>query len=208
MMKEAINANHTEAKANRETFRNEHSDEMDDVKSTLSDEQKEALKKLHETHKTQMEALRAKLKDASTQEAREAIYTEMKALAETHYTEISELLGENASSLVEKRKAVWEENEMLRDENRSMRNEYKEVKRTTVEKYRKAFVNKLGSSLEKIPAEKLPQIVERINTMMEKEGTSETMMAALTAILELVEEKMEGDDIEADVLDTVESLLQ
>ena len=207
-MKNEIEANREEAKSNREAFRSENSDDIDDVKSNLTDEQKDALKKLHETHKTQMEALRAKLKDATTQEARDAIFAEMKALGETHYTEIAALLGEDASTLVEKRKAVWEENESLRDENRAMRADYKEVKRTSVEKYRKAFVSKLGNSLDKIPAEKLPQIVERINTMMAKEGNSDTMMAALTAILELVEEKMDTSDIEADVLDTVESLLQ
>lgn len=208
MMKSEIEANREEAKMNRDAFRSENSDDIDDVKSQLTDDQKIALEALRDTHKAEMDALREKVKTASSTEARQALYAEMKALAETHYSEVASVLGEDAATLVAERKAVWQENEMLRDDNRAMRNEYKEVKRTTVEKYRKAFVSKLGNSLDKIPAEKLPQIVERINTMMEKEGTSETMMAALTAILELVEEKMEGDDVESDVLDVVESLLQ
>ena len=155
-----------------------------------------------------MEELKARLKDADDAEERAGVYGNMRKLVASHYSRLENILGEDASELVEARKAVYEENELLRNENRASREALREDRKEIVEKYRGAFIKKLGNSLDKIPAEKLPQIVERINTMMAKEGTNETMMAALTAILELVEEKMEGDDVESDVLDTVESLLQ
>ncbi len=213
-MKNSIEGNREEAKGNREDFREENGEEFDAVKEGLTAVQKVQLQDLHLRHKTEMDALREEAKGAS-QEERDALYLEMKALGEKHYADLKALLGTAGSALVDERKAVYEENEVLRDENRAARSEYGELHRATVEKYRRAFIIKLGTTLDSIPADKLPQILERIDTMMEKyeadvnisDSKRELMLSALTAVAEIIQDKIDGDDIETDVLDVVNTLL-
>ena len=216
-MKGKIRENRMQVKENRDMFREEHQDMFETIKDSLSDVEQKALEKLHESMKDDMEALREKMEDAKTTEEKESLHTEMEALADLHHTAIKNLLGDNpeALALLEQRKEVYEANEILRQENRDIRKEYGNVKREMVEKYRKNFIQRLKGKIEVIPEEKLEEIARKIDTMIERNAANESissekkeaMLAALIALKEIIEEKIEGDMVEDEILETIEDLL-
>ena len=97
----------------------------------------------------------------------------------------------------------------------SLLNTDKETNETTVDKYRMAFVKRLGDRLDNIPAEKLEQIAARIDTLIEKyennenisDRKKEAMLSALMALKEIIDEKLEGDETTDEVIDAIEDLL-
>ena len=212
-----IRENRGEAKENRKDFRMENKDELMEIKKGLLDDQKEELEELKKEFQEEMDELREEMKEADSDEERAEIHMEMKTLAQEKYEAVKEIVwsDETAQALLDKRKEVFKENQELREENREIRKEYKEVRRETVVAYRTAFVKRIGNALDNMSDEKLEQIAARIDTMIEdfemKTGISESrrasMLAALMALKEIIDEKLETGDLEDDILETVESLL-
>lgn len=116
---------------------------------------------------------------------------------------------------MEERKSVFSTNQDLRDENREIRSNFKAAKKEKIEKFRKAFTQRVGSRLETLSDEKLEKVIVKIDTMLERfetqadisEERREDMLSALLALKEMIEEELESDDLEEDVLETVEALL-
>ncbi len=214
---EDIKGNREEAEKNRKDFRRDHKDEYEKVKSELSDDQKNELEKVRDDFKESMKDLREKMKNSDTEEERTAVHAQMKKLAEEHYARIKEIVGNSpeGKKIVDARKDVWAENEMLRKENRDIRSNFRESRKDIVNKYKKAFVKKLGSRLDKVPSDKLVKIADRIDTLIQKFENNgnvstkrkEAMLSALAALKEIIEEKIEWDSTTNDVVGMIEDLL-
>lgn len=221
MMKEEakwdVKENRTEAKENRKEFRMENKDEFEEIKSELSDEEKDALAELKESFKAASDSLREEMKTASSDDEKEEIRESMKELVDLYHEDVKEILADNtaALSLLEERKEIYEENEDLREENREIREDYRSDRKEYIKKYKKSFVKRLGNALDSIPMEKLEEISERIDTFIEKyesnDAISDTKKNAvldqLAALKEIIEERLEWDDLEEDVVEMVEDLL-
>jgi F0F1-type ATP synthase membrane subunit b/b' len=164
-----------------------------------------------------MEELKIELKEAESEEEREEIREEMDEIVEEYFEEAEEIVGSesDAAALFVKRKEVYETNERLRDENKEIRKEYRQTRNETVTKYRAAFIKRLGNALDRIPNEKLENVLDKIDTLIERYESSENVseerkdkiLGQLIALKEIIEEKLEGDDVEDEVNDLVEELL-
>jgi hypothetical protein len=215
-MLDGIKENRDAAKENRKRFQDENLDDIDDVKSGLTDVQKTELEKLKTSFGVEMDALRAKMKTLTTLEEKEVPQAEMKGLAESHYTAVKKILWDDAKELIEKRKEVYEENESLREENRDARKEFRGERAKLVENYKTAFVSRLGVKLDKVSNAKLETILTKVNTMIPTYEANASINATkkdkilgqLVALKEIIEEKIETDDVETEVLDLMNELTQ
>jgi len=114
--------------------------------------------------------------------------------------------------IIEERKAVFMENRELREESMQMRREYLEVKKTLVVKYKRAFIKRLENVIDSLSEEKLMQVNDRIDAMIEKtqandtlsDEQKETLLSALVALKEIVEEKLDTDMVSDDVMEVIE----
>lgn len=211
---EKIKDNKKEAEDNRKEFKMDNRNELKDVKSTLTEEEKTALETLRDTFESDMKALKEASKTATD---KEAVYAEMKELADAHYEAMKTALSGNAEAvaLLEEKQAIHDTNENLREENRDSRKEYRQERNETVQKYRDLFIAKLGNRLESIPNDKLAKVADTIDTLLLKyeenttltEEKKDTIMSQLVALKEIIEEKIEGDDLAEEVTGIVDELL-
>ena len=127
-------------------------------------------------------------------------------------TAISEYYTE--LELLEKREDVFKQNTELRAENKEIRKEYRGERGELVSKYKSSFIKRIGNKLDKIPADKLEKVLDRIDAMEEKyeandkisDERKDKIIAQLLALKEMIEEKLEEDDTEEDMID-IEALL-
>lgn len=99
------------------------------------------------------------------------------------------------------KRIVWDSNlspkEIKAEKRKAQRVLYK-VKEVSVNKYKKRFNSKLKRVLPKIPEKKFDEILERIDTMLEKTENNaklsdkkrETLLSAILAIKEIIEDEM------------------
>ncbi|MDA9128964.1 hypothetical protein N9J72_00610 [Candidatus Gracilibacteria bacterium] len=214
---EAQEMRNTKVEENRTESRDTNKENVQTLETKLTDEQKEQMKELRDMLQDDLEEYREALENAVSEEARATIRDEMHTLIADYDTQIKEILGDNTEALniFNERKTVLKEKAELLRQNREMRSDNTTVKRETVVQYRTAFVSRIGNALDNLSNDKLEQIVERIDSMIEdfetKSGISDerrdSMLAALTALKEIIEEKLETDNLEDDILDTVEALI-
>lgn len=217
-MKEKMQENRTQMRENRKMHHADHKDMMLELKETLTQEQKEALENMHEMMQEEMQTLREKMEDAETMEEKEAIKEEMDTLVETHHESLKKYFSDNQEALeiLEARMKTYEKNEILRQENKELRKDYVGAKREMVEKYKTTFLKRLEGRLDKMPEERLEEVSQRIDAMLEKyennedmsHAKKEAMISALIALKEIIEEKMEEMGVQDDVTETIESILE
>jgi len=159
--------------------------------------------------KVQLEALENQLELATTDADKVLIRAKMKEVAMASYEAIKEIIGSssNGIDIIEKRERVLEANAKLREESKELREEYKEVKKSLVEKYRKAFLKRLEKTLDKIPAERLPQISARIEVMIENNQDNTALLAALIALQEIIDDRTDSVEVEDEIMTIVNDLL-
>ena len=101
-------------------------------------------------------------------------------------------------------KVVFNTNKQLRTESKENRAEFRAERSQKVEKYRQAFIGRIGNAIEKMLVEKLEKIDQKIDAMMEKISDNERMSESkkdayldqLQALKEIISERLE--DIEID----------
>jgi hypothetical protein len=93
-----------------------------------------------------------------------------------------------------------------------MRREYLEVKKDTVQKYKKAFISRLENVIDELSDEKLVEVNDRIDSMIERTDSNvnisdeqkETLLSALVALKEIIEEKLQSDVMQDDAMQVIE----
>lgn len=212
-----IQANKVKAEINRKDFRSENAEEIKNIKVSLWEEQKAELAVLREELKVEMNDLKVRLEAASTDEQKEGIKDNIQNLMEEHYQAVEEIVWEGEiKDIIEKRKTVFNENQNLREESKEMRREYLEVKKDTVQKYKKAFISRLENVIDELSDEKLVEVNDRIDSMIERTDSNvnisdeqkETLLSALVALKEIIEEKLQSDVMQDDAMQVIEWLLE
>lgn len=215
-LKWSVTKNRKEAKKNRKDFKIEHAQEYKNIKETLSEEEKNELETIKDSFKTQAKALRDSLKQVETEEARDEIRDQMNSLREEQFSTVADVLWENAATVMKKRKSIYEENKALREDSRSAMSEYKAHRKEYIDTYKGVFIKKIGNRLDKIPTANLEKAAEKIDAMLEKiennsamsEERKQSRLDAVIAIKEIVEDRLENDEGDAEILDIIDELLE
>lgn len=215
-LKWSVTTNRKEAKKNRKDFKIEHAQEYKNIKETLSEEEKNELETIKDSFKTQAKALRDNLKQVETEEARDEIRDQMNSLREEQFSTVVDVLWENAATVMKKRKSIYEENKALREDSRSAMSEYKAHRKEYIDIYKGVFIKKIGNRLDKIPTANLEKAAEKIDAMLEKiennsamsEERKQSRLDAVIAIKEIVEDRLENDEGDAEILDIIDELLE
>ena len=132
--------------------------------------------------------------------------TKLKALKQIREEYISNL-KENVTSITKESsikkdevvKAIEEKKQKLAEEAKKMKEEklttmdnLKQKKLDLVKKYKENYSKKLWEKLGKLSEEQLQKALERTNKLIEKYATKESALVQLTALKELIQEKLEA----------------
>jgi hypothetical protein len=206
-----------EAKANREAFKKDKS-EMKEIFADVTDENKEELKTLREENKAAKNEIKEALKNKDlTLEEREALQAELKEINESYDGKVAELVSgsETATAFIEERKALREQNAAIRAEAKEARKEYRGGRDEKVEEYKEIFFGKLAQIIPKVHNDKLAQISEKIEAMVENiegnekitEEKKDILLAQVISLKEILDEELENRETEEEDLD-IDSILE
>ena len=208
-----------EQRGNLKEYREENKGKIKEGIQDLSDEVKEELKELKETFKAENDALLEELKAAhedGDDEAVEELKEELHTLREEHYEAVKAALPEDseATAALKERREVYKENREIRNEISEKRKEFREEKKELVGKYKKAFVNKLGNKLEKIPTDRLDAISQKIDGIIEvysnntrlSEEKKDALLSQLEALKDIIDDRINESEVEEEL--DIEAILE
>ncbi|MCH2188756.1 hypothetical protein MK079_02935 [Candidatus Gracilibacteria bacterium] len=216
-LKADIAENRAEAKTNRENWRAENKSDIKQALSELGEDDKQELKNIRDTFKSDTQSAREAYEASEkSSDDRETLLEALKTAHENMIDASSEIAGDNEAlkELYESRKEVFEANRELRVENRENRQEFRLERQQYVEKYRQAFVQRLGNAIEKIPTEKLEKVDGKIDAMMEKISNNEKLsddkkdayLDQLQALKDIIVERLEDIDLDESIEADLEDL--
>lgn len=203
-VKEQIRGNLESAKKSKE--------ELMDLYSWVTPEEKQAIKDLMQKNKEELAELKELLKDGDlTAEEREEIRTQIENQVKSFNEDLLETVewNEELTEYITEKMQVMEQNKELRNEIKEMRTSYREGRSEMVDMYKEKFFDRLAGSITKIPTEKLEKLVEQIdayykkveeNTKMSEEN-KEKMLSKLVSLQELIVEELEVRSISDDSLE-------
>ncbi len=183
------------------------------VNFAVDEEIRTELKELADETKIKVKELKEKMKDA---EDKQVILDEMKALHADRVEKVKTLLQNNPKALeaLEAKKMKFEQHMEKRMEEKKQTDRFKSKRQDLVRNYKAKFVKRIGNRLDKIPAQKLEKVSDKIDDLMERyegndkisEERKEKFMAQLVALKEMIEEKLSEISIEDDMIDIDEIL--
>jgi hypothetical protein len=96
----------------------------------------------------------------------------------------------------------------MREEMKEKRAEFREKKGTTIIKYKTAFADKLGDRLDKIPADKLQKVSDKLTEMYDKteanekisEESKESLLSKIVALQDIIDSILEESDMDIEEL--------
>lgn len=201
----------TEHKENRKNFMEEEG-KAKEAFADLPEEVKTQLKTLGEQRETDLKVVKEKMEDeALTQEEKDNLREEYRAINDEYHNKVKENLADypDALAYVEAKGELKDKNRVLRDDIRGNRREFKEEKKELISKYRYTYFDQLQVILPKVKTEKLEQISEKIDSMIEKlenntsmnEDTKDKLMAQYISIQEIIEEELTTRDEDEESID-------
>ena len=139
------------------------------------------------------------------EESRIEYKEKLEGLAEQYYLDLKETFKDNegALELVDARNKVNEENKKLREENAKIRKEFRGRREAMILGYKAKFIERLEKKIERISDSKLENTSEQVDKLIEKfeanekisEETRDKILSQLTALREIVDERIESMDL-------------
>ena len=203
-VKEQIRGNLESAKKSKE--------ELMDLYSWVTPEEKQAIKDLMQKNKEELAELKTLLKNGDlTAEEREEIRDQIENQVKSFNEDLLETFewNEELTAYITEKMQVIEQNKELRNEIKEMRTSYREGRSEMVDMYKEKFFDRLAWSITKITTEKLEKLVEQIdayykkieeNTKMSEEN-KEKMLSKLVSLQELIVEEIEVRSISDDSIE-------
>jgi len=207
MMKQNHSATKEATKANITNFHQENGNITQFFKNTLTEEEKTELKKtlsdreaMSKMYAEKMMAAKKAWEDTTALE--EEIKTKREGCMNRLLKFVDETKTESFKDFCQKRWEVAMENKDLRQET-AMKNQVVRQKTKTKiwdikAKYKELFITKYKNILDKVPTERIPQIITKIENQIEKVNSNTTLSQTrknkllwqLYALLEILEEKL------------------
>lgn len=212
-----VKANLDTIKENRKSFRQENKTEIKAVFKDIDESDKIELKELRKNFIEEKVHLKADFKEMEKNNENLSKYREdIAELRKDFYENLKELNSNNSEALelLEKRKNVFEMNQGLRKENIKTRVDFRGERSELVMKYKSAFLERLWNKLERVPSNKLGKISDKIDVLITKtEARSnisiemrEKLLSQLWALKDILDDRMQDNEDEADDLDILEIL--
>ncbi len=99
---------------------------------------------------------------------------------------------EVVKAIEEKKQKLAEEAKKIKEEKLTTLDNLKQKKLDLIKKYKENYSKKLWEKLSKLNEQQLKTALERTNKLIEKYATKESALAQLTALKQLIEEKLES----------------
>lgn len=217
MMQEQLRENQMKMKENIQNFQGEK--KALQLWKKLSEEQHNQIEEIKKMWKNEVDTLVATLKGLDDAEKRKAIVDQVVELNRAYAEKIKAIIGdvsEAAVEMVDKRMEVMGTNHEMRKENIDLRYEFRAEKSDMMKKYKATFKLKLKSRLDSISAEKLEKILAKVNTMEEtitnntniSDVSREKMLSQVSALKEILEEKIEEYNLKNDEMIDLDALFE
>jgi len=197
-------------KNNIENFK-EQADAVKNAFSELSEETTDELKVLRDLHLENLAIIKEELKSSElTLEERDEIKEELEELNSEYAEKVKELVGENekASTFLQEREELKEKNSELREEQKQSRNEFRENRNEMINKYKENYLNKLSTAIPRIKSDKLEQVSDKIDALLEKiesntkitQEKKDKLLAQIISLKEIMDEEVELRETEDEEL--------
>ncbi len=202
-----VKDNLKEARKNLKDYQKDSKKAWAKLRNSMSKQDLKDLKDLRGTFNDNVVELKKEYSEKMSEEESRIEYKEkLEELVEQYYLDMKERFGdnENALELIEARKEVNEKNRELREENEQIRKEFRGRREDMILEYKSKFLEELGKKVERVSDAKLEKVSDQIDKLIERfeandkisEGTRDKILSQLTALREIVDERIESMDLE------------
>lgn len=216
-MKKEIEENRMQMHADIKAFHEEK--KAFNIGEQLNEEQHTQLAEIKKAWKTEIDALVLQLKSIDNAEDRKDLVDQISELNKSYAEKIKAIIGEvseEAANMVDKRMEIMDSNNSMRKEHIDMRYEFRAEKKDMIKQYKATFKFKLKSKLDTIPADKLEKVLVKLNTVEENitnntklsDEVKEKMLSQVSALREILDEKIEEYKLKNDEMIDLDALFE